>query len=305
MSHTSEQTEIEVIIVSYNAEKYIQQAIESVVSQKTDFPFDVHIYDDCSIDDTCNLVSTFVNKQDTLYLHTSDFNLGTFANLQRAISNCKAEFIALLEGDDYWNDRDKLQEQVDFLKANPQYVGCAANSLVYDQSKESFTGLYNPDLKEQYSLPELFSIPPFQIGTLVYRREFLPSLPNEFKDTISNDKVVYTLLAKYGNIFCLDKPLTVYRKHEKSISNSQQADTIYSKHKLLYSLMKQHFEKKYHPFINKALYDHLKGNILIRIENNKPLKNLFTEYVYHWLKLKKWLTLEGYKDLYYFSSKIF
>ena len=300
-----QQAEVDVIIVSYNAEKYIIQAIDSVVKQKTNFIFSINVYDDFSTDNTVNVISNFVKDGNQVNLYNSNVNLGTFANLQKAILNCKAPFVAILEGDDYWCNENKLKEQLDFLKANPKYSGCAANSMVYDQNKEIFGGLYNNHLKTEYTLPELFSIPPFQIGTLVYKREFLPNIPDAFKNTISNDKLVYTLLAKHGNIYGIDKPLAVYRKHDISISNSEKAENIYAKHELLYSIMKKQFTSNYHKYIDEALYVHLKGYMITLITHKEPLKFLFLKFLFQWLRLKKWLTLNEFKELYYFSRKIF
>ena len=300
-----QQAEVNVIIVSFNAEKYIEQAIESVVNQKTNFLFTINVYDDCSTDNTIDIITNYTKEYSHLYLQTSKLNIGTFANLQKAVNECNAQFVALLEGDDYWEDENKLQEQVDFLKANRKYSGCAANSLVYNQSNASFADLYNNHLKTEYTLAELFSIPPFQIGTLIYRHAFLPTIPDEFKNTISNDKVVYTLLAKHGTILCINKPMAVYRKHDISISNSEKADIIYAKHQLLYSIMKKQFASNYHKFIDEALYDHLKGYMITLITHKVPLKFLFLNFFYQWLMLKKWLTLNEYKELYYFSRKIF
>lgn len=291
--------EVDVIIVSYNAGNYIEQALKSVLSQNTNFLFTLHLFDDCSTDNTVALAHALRIKNKNVEIHTSSVNLGTFANLQKAVSHCKANFIALLEGDDYWKDEDKLQRQIDFLKNNQVYVGCASNSIVYDQKTNEFKGLYNSNLKTEYTLPHLFSIPHFQIGTLVYRQKFLPLIPDEFKNSISNDKVVYTLLAEHGTIYCINKPLTVYRKHENSISNSETASTIYAKHQLLYGVMKKHFDKKYHPFINEALYVHLKGTLFILIDQRNSFRKYLPEFICLWLRLGKVFSLKGLKECVY------
>jgi len=296
---------VDIVITVYNSEQYIGQAIESVLSQSINFKVNIHVYDDCSTDNTVNVISDHVQKNNNVFLHSSNHNLGTFGTLQKALSNCRSAFVAILEGDDYWYDMLKLQNQIDNLIANPNFAGCAGNSLVYNQKEGLFTGSYNPDLKSEYALEALFSVPPFQLSTLVFRRELLPTLPDSFRDTISNDKVVYTLLAKHGKIFCINKPLTVYRKHVASISNSANSGFIYTKHKLLYSVMKKHFGPTWHKHINEGLHDHLKGYMLDLINTKKKLKPVFFEYFYQWIRLNKWLSIDGYKEMYRFGRKIF
>ena len=69
--------------------------------------------------------------------------------------------------------------------------------------------------------------------------------------------------------------------------------------------MRKQFAEKYHSYINEALYVHLKGYMIGLAKEGIPLKNIFPEYPYYWLKLKKWLTLQGYKDMYYFIRNFF
>ena len=112
-----------VCIITYNQEKYISQAIESVLMQKTNFAWEIVIGEDCSQDITAQILSKYKDKypnQITLILQEK--NVGAIRNAYEfSIPACRGKYIAFLEGDDYWTDEFKLQKQVDFLESNPDY----------------------------------------------------------------------------------------------------------------------------------------------------------------------------------------
>lgn len=109
--------------VTYNQEKFIGKAIESFLAQKTNFPFEIIIGEDCSTDATRKIVSGYRDKYpDIIRLITSDENVGPLINGFRTKQQCRGKYIAICDGDDYWIDPLKLQKQVDFLEANPDYI---------------------------------------------------------------------------------------------------------------------------------------------------------------------------------------
>src|ERR1700739_2391661 len=111
---------ISVCMITYNHEKYIAQAIESVLAQKTNFPVELVIGDDYSTDSTRKICLDYKKKHpDILKLRFPDKNMGMMPNFIANLKECDSRYIALLEGDDYWTDPYKLQKQFDFLEANP------------------------------------------------------------------------------------------------------------------------------------------------------------------------------------------
>ena len=125
---------VSVRLMVYNHESFIDQAIEGILKQKTNFLVEVVIGDDFSTDKSLEIIRKY---QNTATVHFKilerkvgdDYwknrqKLGRLHNFYNIIENCTAKYIALLDGDDYWTDPFKLQKQVDFLKANPDYVGC-------------------------------------------------------------------------------------------------------------------------------------------------------------------------------------
>ena len=111
-----------VLMITYNHEKYFAKAIESVLMQKTNFDYEIVIGEDCSTDSTREIVLDYKAKHDDkIKLLLQEKNIGMMLNFIDTLKTCTGKYIALLEGDDYWTDPYKLQKQVDFLEANPNY----------------------------------------------------------------------------------------------------------------------------------------------------------------------------------------
>ena len=122
---------VSVLILAYNHERYIQQAIESILSQITDFPIEVVVAEDCSTDETFAICERFADLHPGLVrVETSDTNVGMMRNLRRGIAGCRGEFIALCEGDDFWLDACKLTTQVKGLRQHPEIDFCLTRGLM-------------------------------------------------------------------------------------------------------------------------------------------------------------------------------
>jgi len=111
---------VSVKMITYNHAQYIAQAIEGVLQQKTDFPFELIIGEDCSTDGTMEIVLEYQKKYpDIIRVITSDMNIGMIRNGYRTTMACRGKYLAFCEGDDFWHRSDKLQLQVEFLDRNP------------------------------------------------------------------------------------------------------------------------------------------------------------------------------------------
>ena len=114
-------TLVSVVMITYNHEKYIQQAIEGVLMQKINFHIELIIADDTSPDQTENIVKKIIVEHPNghwIKYTKHKFNKGVSKNFTWALKQAKGKYIALCEGDDYWTDPLKLQKQVDFLEEN-------------------------------------------------------------------------------------------------------------------------------------------------------------------------------------------
>ena len=122
---------LSVFMITYNHEKHIAEAIESALMQKTSFKYEIVIGEDCSTDQTREIVleyaTRYADKVKPIY---QERNVGANKNAASVREACKGKYIALLEGDDYWIDPLKLQKQVDFLEAHPDFSICSHKSKI-------------------------------------------------------------------------------------------------------------------------------------------------------------------------------
>ncbi len=111
---------VSAIIVTYNHERYIRQALDGVLSQQTTFPFEIIVSEDRSTDDTAEIVESYVARfPDRIRFIRSEVNLRDNEVVFRAMRMAHGRYITFLDGDDYWVSTNKLQAQVDFMEANP------------------------------------------------------------------------------------------------------------------------------------------------------------------------------------------
>src|SRR5437762_6912866 len=116
---------VSVAMITYNHEKFIGNAIESVLTQEIEVGVELVIGEDCSVDSTRSIVETYAMRfPGVVRLVTSDENVGTMKNFVRTIEACRGDYIAFLEGDDYWTSKDKLRLQTAFLDEHPDCALC-------------------------------------------------------------------------------------------------------------------------------------------------------------------------------------
>ena len=115
---------VTVIVRAYNLEKTIRQALDSVLSQKTDYPYEVIIGEDYSVDGTHVICQEYADKYDNVTLLANQTNVGGVANWIRCVKHSTAKYIMICDGDDYWHNPNKLQLQVDFMEQHPECVIC-------------------------------------------------------------------------------------------------------------------------------------------------------------------------------------
>jgi glycosyltransferase involved in cell wall biosynthesis len=143
-------------MLTYNHAPYIRQALEGVLAQKTDFPFEIVIGEDCSTDGTRELVFDYQRRHpEIVKVVTSEQNVGMHRNGLRMQHACRGKFLAFCEGDDFWHDPAKLQTQVEFLVQNPDYGLVHCNYHAYEVARRklrqrAISGPLPPDDEHAY-----------------------------------------------------------------------------------------------------------------------------------------------------------
>jgi len=108
--------DVSVCIITYNQENFVEQAIESALFQKCNFETEIIICDDCSTDNTPRIIQSYASKYpDKIKPYCAEQNTGMLKNWEKALKLCSGKYIALLEGDDFWNDENKLKKQYQIL----------------------------------------------------------------------------------------------------------------------------------------------------------------------------------------------
>ncbi|MBR2746517.1 MAG: glycosyltransferase family 2 protein [Erysipelotrichaceae bacterium] len=121
--------EVSVAVITYNMEGYLRQLLDSILKQKTSFKYEIVVDDDCSPDNSRQILQEYKNRYpDIFYLSLRDKNVGGSKNMYGVLKQCRGKYIAILEGDDWWEAEDKLQYQYDFMETHPEYIGMYCNS---------------------------------------------------------------------------------------------------------------------------------------------------------------------------------
>lgn len=135
---------VSVRMITYNHIGYIHDSIRGVLNQKTDFRFELVIGEDCSTDGTREAVFEYREQHpEIIRVITSDENVGMHENNKRTHEACRGKYIAFCEGDDFWQDSDKLRRQVEFMENNPGYGMVISDSNVYFHERRKTIPSFN------------------------------------------------------------------------------------------------------------------------------------------------------------------
>jgi len=207
---------VSVFMLAYNHEKYIRQAVKSVVSQKTNFPYKIFIGEDCSTDNTRAICIELQQKYpEKITLLLNEKNLGVLQNASRVYDACVnyGKYTAICEGDDYWTDENKLQKQVDFLEQNPDFNICCHRAKRLDEKNKT---LKTPKAFKQsvFTQEDVANHNFLQTLTEVFRNSAWKGLTEGYFNSISGDYFINMMLSKNGKIKYLPDVMAVYRQHE-------------------------------------------------------------------------------------------
>lgn len=220
--------QVSVCVLSYNFEKYISQTIDSIVSQVTNFDFEVIICDDCSPDNSKEILVEYQKKYpDLIKLVLLPENTKGRLTLFKAVEQAKGKYIALLEGDDFWCNDNKLQMQFDFMEANPDYSAVITHLNAVDETgkpiKMPKSWGINAD-RTEITIKEFERLPasPF-VQSLFYRNmeRYISDLrvTKHLDVPIAGDNYIQAMLLNNGPIKVLEDITATYRIVRRTGSN--------------------------------------------------------------------------------------
>ena len=213
---------VSICCATYNHVHFIRQCLDGFVMQKTKFPFEVLIHDDASMDGTQDVIREYEAKYPDIikpiYQKENQYSKGVRVSLVYNYSRVRGKYVALCEGDDYWTDPYKLQKQVDFLEAHPDYVMCSHQFNQYWQEEGRLEEIADPHFKgADYDLLNLIGGRWLtQTLTVMYRRSAL-NLQEYEKYGMSMDMILFYALLKHGKGYCFPDVMAVYRCHKGGV----------------------------------------------------------------------------------------
>ena len=279
---------VSIICVTYNHEPYIRQCLEGFVMQNTDFAIEVLIHDDASTDKTADIFREYEAKYPDLIKPINQienqYSKGVKINAIYNYPRAKGKYIAFCEGDDYWIDPLKLQKQVDFLEANPEYSMCFHRSNILNELEINL--VINPEVIEDkdYSANELFENWIVPTASIVYRSSIYTPMDKYINPgrILNGDIILVLNCASRGKIRGSSDTMSVYRMHSGGVTY----DTRISKNRTMkypdhYLFIKDNFPMVSKCVVNKAIAGAYMSRTLVRDRMIDKMKDLFTALYYH------------------------
>lgn len=210
---TAPNRKVDVLILTYNHERFIRAALDSILSQKTSFEFRLVIGDDHSTDGTVGILSEYQARfGHKIELLVNETRLGIRENFMRTWNRCDADYVAFCEGDDGWLTDQKLQRQVDFLEGHRDFNICASRSkIIFDGSDR--TNIYPLKYRPYPSKAETISRGMFHTASVVLRRENTFSFPPWFPQTWIVDFSIWVYARQEGRSYVFPDVTAFYRLH--------------------------------------------------------------------------------------------
>lgn len=213
--------DLSIYVATYNHEKYITKALDSIFMQKTQYSFEVLVGEDCSTDNTRLVLKEYEKKNHnnlTIYYRQQNMSTMDISNAMDLILKCRGKYLIALEGDDYWIDESKIEKQISFLESHPDYLAVSHKCLVVDKNGIENGERYPECKKNQYKYRHfLFDTYPGQLTTVMYRnyRSFDLGIDRSLilncKGLGPGDRATYFTLLLNGKIYCMKDVMSAYR----------------------------------------------------------------------------------------------
>lgn len=212
--------QVSIVCTTYNQRKYIRKALDSFMMQKTDFPFEILVHDDCSTDGTTEILREYEKRYPTLIRalyeeenQYSKYGLGCMKSI--CYPKAWGKYIAPCEGDDYFTDEKKLQIQYDYMESHPEISMCACQGIVVSPDGEEIVGAIRPAQEDGILTPQetILGGGMFLATNSLFFRKELFMYEMEYEKVISFDYTMQIKGAMCGGIYYFDRPMAAYRRN--------------------------------------------------------------------------------------------
>lgn len=207
---------VSIIMPAYNAEKYIEEAIESILNQ-TYSNWELLICDDCSSDRTRAIVKEYKDNNKRIKLFELKENSGAAKARNTSIEQAKGEYISFLDSDDVWFET-KLSDQINFMTKNNYLFSCTYYNKI-DGNSKSLAKVIR--YKNEADFEELLKNCPGN-STVVYNSKVLGKFYISSIRKRNDYLMWFQVIDKSKKIYCLDRTLSSHRVIENSLSNNKK-----------------------------------------------------------------------------------
>lgn len=306
---------VSVVCNTYNHEKYIKDALDGFLTQKTDFQYEIVLYDDASTDKTADIIRKYeAIHQDIIHAIYQKENQYSkkknFLFMREVYFTCRGKYIAFCEGDDFWIDTHKLQMQVDFLEKHSDYILTAHNAIRLNCGDGTIDAINPYDCDKTLSPKEIImqyhgNIP---TASMVMRTDVLKKIDDLFWEYDVDDWLFQLACIPRGKIYYFDRIMSLYRyKHKDSWTATWEED------------LQKHFEhgfgmieflERYNKYTNSIYEKHIvtriqgyvKGIINMRRKQRKSYTLRCMKYE-HYLEEINRVSVQMY-DVDYYDRKL-
>lgn len=214
---------VSVVILTFNQAAFIGKTIESALNQTTNFDYEILVGDDFSTDGARDIILDYQNRYPgkvKAVLHSKNLGQNGLFNTIETLKLADGQYIAPLDGDDYWTDVTKLQKQVDFMDSHPDYSACFHNALITFEDGSPSVEVNPPNQKTKIEMEDLIGEDEiwFMATSAVMFKNHLMYYPEWFLKSTSGDIPRYVILAKNGPIGYVPGVMSVYRKNKGGAS---------------------------------------------------------------------------------------
>lgn len=273
--------EVTVVCMSFNQEDYIEQCLKSLVSQRTNFKYEIIVHDDASTDTTAMKIKRFAQSHPEIVLLLQNENqYSQGKNIRKLIMPyIHGRYISLCEGDDWWCDVNKLQIQYDLMQSDQSIAACAHAVRLFSEERQKFNGALAPrSTKCKITTDEIIrEIAPFGTNSLFFKTQYY-LMPDEYMGWVVGDYPLCIWLSINGKFVYLPDMMSVYRMNAKGSWSERMKRADYAIHQnmmIIDGLLRFNAatDEKYSEAVQNAILDYRISNCVLEQDIKGLLAN--------------------------------
>lgn len=269
---------ISVCMITYNQEKYIEEAINGVLMQDSDYEIELVISNDCSTDQTDNIIQSIINnhpRASRIKYFNHKNNLGMMQNFIFTIKHCDGDFVALCEGDDYWTDPNKIKKQIDFMLLNQELSFTFHRANIFYNNKLTLSYKSNKfvdksSIETKYFLRKGGAR--YCTASSVFSRNVFEDIPDWLYDCHVADYPIIFLALEKGKVGYLDDVMCVYRQASIGSWSSENLKfknrlKNFNKMVLLNNTINNNTGGRYRKYLKLNLFSYLINKVFVETQD--------------------------------------